>query len=144
MTAHSEVGDLYQRLVHNDKLYSSVNYTRSKQHTNHHVSFRHPVYTYCIILGLLNLKPPCSCSLPVSQHCKCLFKSVVIVKAMVPSRRVLFKDVDFNICSKCIVGINETNNVVALHPSQIERKCICLTLENKTYFCPLPYRIYGD
>ena len=63
---------------------------------------------------------------------------------MVPSRRVLFKDADFNICSKFIVEVNETNNVIALYPSQIERKCICLMLENKTYFCPLPLHIYGD
>ena len=50
----------------------------------------------------------------------------------------------FNISSKFIDEVNETNNVIALYPSQIERKCVCLTVDGKTYFCPLPYRIYGD
>ena len=116
----------------------------SKRHTNHHVSFRHPVYTYGIILGLLNFKPSCGCSLEISQYCQCSLYSVIIVKAMEASRKVLFRDVDFNISSKFIIEVNETNNVIALYPSQIERKCVCLTLESKTYFCPLPYRIYGD
>ena len=79
MTVHGEVEDFYQRFVNDHQLYSSVNYTRSKRHTNHHVSFRHPVYTYGIILGLLNFKPSCSCFLQVSQYCKCSFKSVVIL-----------------------------------------------------------------
>ena len=58
-----EAGDLYERFVCNHQLYSSLNYTRSKRHTNHHVSFRHPVYTYGIVLGLLNVKPSCGVAL---------------------------------------------------------------------------------
>jgi hypothetical protein len=63
---------------------------------------------------------------------------------MEASRRSLFRDVDFNISCKFIVEVQETNNVIALYPSQIARKCICLTLDDKKYFCPLPYRIYDD
>ncbi len=37
----------------------------------------------------------------------------------------------FNISSKFIVEVNETNNVIALYPSQIERKCVCLTVDGK-------------
>ncbi len=141
MVVINEAGDLYERFVCNHQLYSSVNYTRSKRHTNHHVSFRHPVYTHGIVLGLLNVKPSCGCSLEISQYCQCSLYSVIIVKAMEASQRVLFRDADFNISSKFIVEVNETNNVIALYPSQIERKCICLTVDGKTYFCPLPYRI---
>ncbi len=63
---------------------------------------------------------------------------------MEASQRLLIRDADFNISSKFIVEVNETNNVIALYPSQIERKCVCLTVDGKTYFCPLPYRICGD
>ena len=38
---------------------------------------------------------------------------------MEASQRVLFRDADFNISSKFIVEVNETNNVIALYPSQI-------------------------
>ena len=140
----NESGDLYERFVCNHQLYSSVNYTRSKRHTNHHISFRHPVYTYGIVLGLLNVKPSCCCSLEISQYCQCSMYSVIIVKAIESSQRMLFRDLDCNISSKFIIEVIETNNVIALYPSQIERKCVCLSLGSKTYFCPLPYRIFGD
>ncbi len=82
MIVINEAGDLYERFVCNHQLYSRVNYTRSKWCTNLHVSFRHPVYTYCIVLGLLNVKPSCGCSLEISQYCQCSLYSVIIVKAM--------------------------------------------------------------
>ena len=143
---NTEAGDLYDRFVYNHQLYSSVNYTRSKRHTNHSISFKHSVYRYGVILGLLNVKPSCCCSLEVSQYCQCSLHSIVIVKPMEASRRSLFRDVDFNISCNFIVEVQETDNVpvIALYPSQIERKCICLTLDDKKYFCPLPYRIYDD
>jgi hypothetical protein len=144
MIVNIEAGDLYDRFVYNHQLYSSVNYTRSKWHTNHNISFKHSVYRYGVILGLLNVKPSCCYSLEVSQYCECSLYSIVIVKPMEDSRRSLFRDVDFNISCKFTVEVQETNNVIALYPSQIERKCICLTLDDKKYFCPLPYRIYDD
>ena len=61
---------------------------------------------------------------------------------MVANQRSLFRDEDCNISCKFIVEVQETNNIIALDPSQIERKCICLTVDDKKYFCPLPYRIY--
>ena len=53
---------------------------------------------------------------------------------MKASQRVLFRDADFNVSGKFIVKVNETNNVIALYPSQIERKCVCLTVDGRTYF----------
>lgn len=141
---NTEVADSYDRFIYNHQLYSGINYTRYKRHTNHNISFKHSVYTYGVILGLLNVKPSCGCSLEVSQYCQCSLYSVVVVRPMVASRKVLFRDADFNICCKFIVEVQESNDLIALYPSRIERKCICLTLENKTYFCPLPYRLYDD
>ena len=105
MIVINESGDLYERFVCNHQLYSSVNYTRSKRHTNHHVSFRHPVYSYGLVLGLLNVKPSSRCSLEIYQYCQCSMYSVIIVKAMESSQRVLFRDLDFNISSKFIVEV---------------------------------------
>ena len=66
------------------------------------------------------------------------------MKPLHASHRVLYRDIEFNVSSKFIMEVEETNHIVALYPSQIERKCISLRLENKTYFCPLPYRINDD
>jgi hypothetical protein len=134
----------YDRFVHNHQLYSSEGYLRSKRHSNHSISFNHPVFKYGVILGLLSVKPLCECSLSISQYCQCSRYTVVIVKPLQASQRLLFRDIDFNVSSKFIVEVQETNDIIALYPSQIERKCISLCLDNKTYFCPLPYRINDD
>ena len=63
---------------------------------------------------------------------------------MEANRRSLFRDEDFNISCKFIVEVQEINNIIALYPSQIERKCICLKVDDKRYYCLLPHRIYDD
>ena len=63
---------------------------------------------------------------------------------MYASNRMLFRDLDFNINSNFIVEVEKSDDIIAMYPSQIERKCISLSLSDKTYFCPLPYRIYDD
>jgi hypothetical protein len=40
-TLNTQCGKMY-RFLYNHQLYSSVSYTRSKRHTNHHVSIQHP------------------------------------------------------------------------------------------------------
>ena len=88
---NTEARDLYDRFVYNHQLYSSVNYTRSKRHTNHNndnIAFKHSVYRYGVILGLLNVKPSCCCSLEVSQYCQCSLHSIVIVK-LVEARKLV-------------------------------------------------------
>lgn len=141
---HNQIGQLYDRFVYNHQLYSSVDYVRSKRHTNHNISFKHPVFAYGVILGLLSIRPSCACTLDISQYCRCPSYSIVMVKPMEASRRMLYRDADFNVCSSFLIEVEQTNHVIALYPSQIERKCIGLSSENKTYFCPLPYRICDD
>ena len=144
ITVSNQVGIIHERFIYNHQLYSSVSYTRSKRHTNHSVSVNHPVFKYGMILGLLNIKLTCNCTLDISQYCQCLMRSVVIVKPMKASERMLFRDADFNVSSTFLVQVEDTDSVIAIYPSQIERKCICLSSGDKIYFCPLPYRIYGD
>ena len=141
---HNQVGHLYDRFVYNDQLYSGVAYVRSKRHTNHNISFKHPVFTYGEILGLLNIRPSCACTVDISQYCQCSSYNIVMVKPVKASQRMLYKDADFNVCSGFLVEVEESNQIIALYPSQIQRKCIRLTSENRTYFCPLPYRICDD
>jgi hypothetical protein len=57
---------------------------------------------------------------------------------------MLFRDVDFKVTSNFIVEVEESEDLIAIHPSSIVHKCICVNLGNKAYFCPLPYRIYDD
>jgi hypothetical protein len=57
---------------------------------------------------------------------------------------MLFRDSDFNVNSNFIMEVEESDDIIAMYPSQIKRKCISLILSDKTYFCPLPYRIYDD
>ena len=144
LTVNKQVGIIHERFIYNHQLYSSVSYTRSKRHTNHSVSINHPVFQYGIILGLLKVKPTCNCTRNISQYCQCSVHSVVMVKPVKASERMLFRDADFNVSSKFLVQVEDTDSVIATYSSQIERKCICLRSHNETYFCPLPFRIYGD
>ena len=52
LTVDNHCGKMYNRFLFNHKLYSSVNYTRSKRHTNHNVSVQHPAANYgMMVLG---------------------------------------------------------------------------------------------
>lgn len=135
---------LYDTFVYDHQLFSSVDYVRSKRHTNHSISFKHPVFAYGVILGLLSFRPSCVCTLDLSQYCEYDLYSVVIVKPMKASGQMLYRDADFNVSSSFLIEVNETQHIIALHPSEMERKCISLSLQNKIYFCPLPYRICDD
>ena len=66
-----------------------------------------------------------------------------MVKPVKASRQMLYRDADFDVCSTFLIEVEETNDIIALYP-QIEQKCISLSSEDKTYFCPLPYRICED
>ena len=70
--------------------------------------------------------------------------ALVVVKPVKASRQMLYRDADFNVCTTFMIEVEETNDIIALYPSQIERKCISLSSEDKTYFCPLPYHICDD
>ena len=63
---------------------------------------------------------------------------------MNPSHRMLFRDNDFKVTSNFLIELDESDDIIAIDPSQIKRKSICINLARKTYYCPLPYRIYDD
>lgn len=66
---------------------------------------------------------------------------MVLVQPMTVKARPLFRDNDFNTNSFFLVEVEQTGMQIAIHPSQIRKKCISLTLEGKEYFCPLPVKI---
>ena len=74
----------------------------------------------------------------------CYLQNIHDHAPMVVADRILFRDVDFNVSSKFIPEVVATDDTIAIFPSQIQQKCISVSLENKTYICSLPYRIYGD
>ena len=135
---------MYDRFVYNHKFYSSIHYTQSKRHTNHHVAFQDSILKYGRITGLVSIKPLCCCTLEISQYCKCAVYNIVLVKIMNPSHRILFRDGDFKVTSNFLIELEESDDIIAIYPSQIKRKCICIKLARKMYYCPLPYRIYDD
>ena len=144
LTVGNRCGKMYNRFVYNHKFYSSIHYTRSKRHTNHDVSFQHTILKYGRIIGLVSIKPLCYCALEISQYCKCTVYNIVLVKQMNPSHRMLFRDGDFKVTSNFLIELEESDDIIAIYPSQIKSKCICINLGRRTYYCPLPYRIYHD
>lgn len=137
-------GVMHERFVYGHILYSSVSYTRSTRHSNHSIFFEHAQFSYGRILGLVAIKPSCECGLRILQYCICPQYDVVIVKPMIANHRVLFRDADFGATSNFVAQVEDSERTIAIFPSQIRRKCIEISQGNATYFCTLPYRIYGD
>ena len=137
-------GVMHERFIFGHVIYSSLRYVRSKRHSNHSIFFGHPNFSHGIILGILEVKPLCQCTVSISQHCQCALYNVVLVRPVVPARRSTFQDRDFGVTSDFLVEVKPTDHVVAIFPSQIKQKCIYIVSGNSAYFYKLPYRIYGD
>ena len=132
---------MYSRFVAFNKFFSSVDYVRSKRHINHNITFEHEQHIkYGVIVGLLAIKPECSCNIEL-QYCNCRCYHVVLVQPMAMHGRPLYRDTDFNVNSFFLVEVEHAGMQVAVHPRQIMKKCISLTVDEKQYFCPLPYHI---
>ena len=141
LTLNKHCGFIYSRFVANHQLYSSVDYVRSKRHVNCNVLFEHDRLMYGRIIGLLSIKPECLCSLAELQYCVCRSYSIVLIQPLAVCARPLFKDADFGVKSYFLVEVEQAGMQMAIHPEQIKRKCISLTLGDKEYFCPLPFQI---
>lgn len=141
LTLQKQSGFMYLRFVANHQLYTGKGYVRSKKHVNCNVSFEHYRYVYGIVIGLLSIKPECVCNVGELQYCNCRLFNVVLIQPMVVCERPLLRDADFNVKSYFLAEVQEAGLQIAIRPDEIKRKCISLTLENKKYFCPLPYRI---
>ena len=132
---------MFLRFVASSKIFSSVDYTRSKRHVNRYVTFEHEQYKHGVIVGLLVIKPECSCTIAELQYCNCSSNDVVLIRPMVVTSRPLYRDVDFNVNSSFSVEVERAGIQVEFYPHQIRRKCISVTVDQKQYFCPLPYHI---
>ena len=53
---------------------------------------------------------------------------------MNPSHRMLFRDGDFKVTSNFLVELEESD-IIAIYPSQMKSKCICINLGRRTYYC---------
>ena len=135
---------MYDRFIYAHLLYCSTSYATGKRHNNSCILFDHPDYMYSVIVGLLVIKPYCQCSTINLQYCTCAKYALVIVKPKLVTNRVLCKDMDFGAESHFVVPVDDMTDLIALFPTHIKRKCVCLKAPRTTYFCPVPYRIYGD
>lgn len=141
MTLSKQCGVVYSRFIANHSLYSSVDYIGAKRHVNHNVSFQHHRFMYGVIIGLLSIKSECLWNSVLLQYCNCKCYNVVLIQPIRVCARPLFRDTDFNTHIYFLVEVEQTGMQIAIHPNQIRKKCISLTLEDKEYFCPLPYKI---
>ncbi|XP_028418236.1 uncharacterized protein LOC114543472 [Dendronephthya gigantea] len=141
LTLTKRCGFIYSRFVANHQLYSTIDYVRSKKHVNCNVFVEHDQFMYGRIIGLLSIKPECTCNLVELQYCDCKSYSIVLIQPLAVCARPLFKDADFGVKSNFLVEVEQAGMQMAIHPEQIKRKCISLTLGVKEYFCPLPFHI---
>ena len=137
-------GAMYDRFLYSHLLFCSTSYATGKRHDNSCISFQHSVYQYGVIIGLMEIKPFCQCSIITLQYCTCEQYGIVIVKPKLMRNRTLCKEVDFDATTYFVTEVEDEDDLIALLPSQIRRKCISLNDTSATYFCPMPFRIYGD
>ena len=84
-------GIIFLHFVVSNKIFSREDYTRSKRHVNHYVTFEHERYKYGVIVGLFVIKPEYSCTIAELQYCNCSSNDVVIIRPMVVTSRPLTK-----------------------------------------------------
>ena len=58
--------------------------------------------------------------------------NIVLVKQMNPSHRMLFRDGDFKVTSNFLIELEESDDIIAIYPSQIKSKCICINLGRRS------------
>lgn len=134
-------GVMFSRFVTKKKLFSSEDYVRSKKHINSNVTFEHQQYKFGTIVGLLTIRPGCLCCNEELQYCNCRVNNVVLIKPMAVNGRSLYRDTDFNVSSYFLVQVEHDGMQIAIYPYQLRKKCISLHVEDKQYFCPIPYDI---
>ena len=143
VTVTNRSGDLYSRFIINHRYFSSIQYVRSKKHRNHSITFEHEHFKYGSIIGLLLIKPTCSCNVNNLQYCSYTSYILVLVQPMVECTRPLYseRNVSGIVNSFFLVQVELSGMQIAIYPDQVRRKCIKLVSGRKQYFCLLPYQI---
>ena len=75
-------GVMFSRFGINRKLFSSVQYVRSKRHCFCNVTFKHQQYRYYTVVGLLLVKPDCLCGTEELHYCNCIMYNIVLIQPM--------------------------------------------------------------
>lgn len=68
----------------------------------------------------------------------------VLVKELAKSRGKVRRDVQLNISSTFVNEVSHTNNVFAVHPHSLKRKCVMVKSKDKMYVIPLPNNVESD
>jgi hypothetical protein len=135
---------VYNRFVVNNVLYTAESYTRSIRHHDSLVRFDHAASKYGRIIGLYTAKPDCCCSEAEIQACECTVYTVVILKILHCETGSLFSSAECGVTSHFLKEYTDSYTTVAIHPEQLDVKCIDLKLSNRQFLCEIPCRFYGD
>jgi len=68
----------------------------------------------------------------------------VLVKELAKSGGKLCRDAQLNISSTFIYEVSHTNNVFAVPPQSLKRKCVLIRSKDKLYVIPLPNNMERD
>ena len=136
----------YERFIVNHQLFSCSTYVRAKRHSNVSIMYESSGnMSYGNVLGFLKIKPECQCREQlVDQYCCCVEHFIVLVEPMEVKQGYLYNNRKLSIGSTFLIEVLPTDRITAIKPHHIVKKCIRIDLGDKTFFLPLPYRIYGD
>lgn len=106
-----------------------------------YVQFAHPIYCFGRIDMLLEIKVQCSC---ISGVCNCTLRYVTLIEPLDVIGQPKFKDHGLDCSSDFLFKVVDTNQLIALYPTDILQKCIFLRSNGDSFLCPLPCRFYCD
>ncbi|XP_052412533.1 uncharacterized protein LOC127957875 [Carassius gibelio] len=131
------LGLFYDRFICNSVVYHSYNNTTLKKRNNSVVQLNDG--TFCEILTLVAYTSEDGASSVFDTNSFCL-----LVKELAKSGRKVYRDAQLNISCTFLTEVCHTNNVFAVHPQSLERKCVMVKSKDKMYVSPLPNNVERD
>jgi len=130
-------GLFYDRFTCSGVLYHSCRSTTLKKRNNSVVQLSDG--TFCEIMTLVDFTCEDRASTASTNNRFC-----VLVKELATSGGKLCRDAQLNISSTFIYEVSHTNNVFAVPPQSLKRKCVLIRSKDKLYVIPLPNNIERD
>ncbi len=130
-------GLFYDRFTCSGVLYHSCKNTTLKKRNNSVVQLSDG--TFCEIMSLVDFTCEDGASTASTNNRFC-----VLVKELAKSGGKLCRVVQLNISSTFIYEVSHTNNVFAVPPQSLKRKCVMIRSKDKQYVIPLPNNTERD
>jgi len=130
-------GLFYDRFTCSGVLYHSCRSTTLKKRNNSVVQLSDG--TFCEIMTLVDFTCEDRAFTASTNNRFC-----VLVKELAKSGGKLCRDAQLNISSTFIYEVSHTNNVFAVPPQSLKRKCVLIRSKDKLYVIPLPNNMERD